>query len=37
MLNLIEGGFFSGGHEMIKERIAMLTENKKRSILIVPE
>lgn len=37
MLNLIEGGFFSGGHEMIKERIAALTANQKNSILIVPE
>lgn len=37
MLTLIEGGFFAGGHEMIKERIRKLTEEKKKSILIVPE
>ena len=37
MLNLIEGGFFSGGREALRERIAALTEQGKRSILIVPE
>lgn len=37
MLNLIEGGFFSGGREMIKERIAALTAAGKKSMLIVPE
>ena len=37
MLTLIEGGFFAGGHEMIKERIKQLTEANKKSILIVPE
>ncbi len=37
MLTLIEGGFFAGGHEMIKERIRKLTEENKKSILIVPE
>ena len=37
MLTLIEGGFFAGGHELIKEQILRLTEDNKKSILIVPE
>ena len=37
MLTLIQGGFFAGGHDMIKAQISSLTANGKRSILIVPE
>ena len=37
MLTLIEGGFFAGGHELIKEQILHLTKDSKKSILIVPE
>lgn len=37
MLNIIEGGFLSGAHEFILDKIKKLTECKKRSFLIVPE
>lgn len=37
MLTLIEGGFFSGGHEKIRKEIEELVMQGKRSILIVPE
>lgn len=37
MLTLVEGGFYSGNHEKIKERIAALLENGKKALLIVPE
>ena len=37
MITLIEGGFFAGGRELIKGRIAQLCENNKKSFLIVPE
>lgn len=37
MLRLIEGGFFSGGHELIKESIAALVADGKKSLLVVPE
>ena len=37
MLKLIEGGFFAGGYELIRSRIAELCRLGKKSILIVPE
>ena len=37
MLRLIEGGFFAGGHELIKKEIADLVAAKRSVILIVPE
>lgn len=37
MLRLIEGGFFAGGHELIKKEISDLAGEKRSVILIVPE
>ncbi len=37
MINLIEGGFFAGGRDLIKATIAERCESKKKSFLIVPE
>lgn len=37
MINLIEGGFFAGGRELVKKRIASLCEKQKRVFMIVPE
>ena len=37
MITLIEGGFFAGGRELVKSRIADLCKNGRRAFLIVPE
>ena len=37
MITLIEGGFFAGGRELVKKRIAQLCDKKNRAFLIVPE
>ncbi len=37
MLNLIEGGFFAGGKEMITELAANRTRRNEKSLFIVPE
>lgn len=37
MITLIQGGFFAGGREIIKERLSDLCKKEKKSILIVPE
>lgn len=37
MITLIEGGFFAGGRELVKSRIAKLCESGRRAFLIVPE
>ena len=37
MLNIIEGGFFSGAHEYVIERISELVKKGERAIFIVPE
>ena len=37
MLRIIEGGFFSGAHELINKEIKELVDKKKRAFLIVPE
>lgn len=37
MITLIEGGFFAGGRELVKNRIAKLCENERKAFLIVPE
>ena len=37
MIRLIEGSFFAGGHERIRDEIRALTDKKERALLIVPE
>ena len=37
MLKLIEGGFYSGAHEMIVSELSDLIAKKEKAILIVPE
>ncbi len=37
MLRLIEGGFFAGGHEKIKQEVLRLINGKTNTLMIVPE
>ena len=37
MIRLIEGSFFAGGHERIRDEIRALADKKERALLIVPE